>query len=73
MKRVISFLLVLAFCLSMSCTAFAATDSAADNNVVPNIPKTGDTIMIWVAVMALALVALAAVVVVYRKSTKSTQ
>ena len=30
-------------------------------------PKTGDIIMMWVAIMVLALIALAAAVVIYRK------
>lgn len=70
MRRVICFLLVLAMCLSMGITAFAAPPSAADSgrpSYSGSNPKTGDIIMTWAIIMILALVALVAVVVLYRK------
>ena len=75
MRRAICFMLVLAFCLSLSCTAFAApVSSAADSGTPSRVPsysgsnpKTGDMIMRWVIIMVLALVALIAVAVCYRK------
>lgn len=74
MRRAICFILVLVFCLSLSCTAFAATSSAADDGTPSRVPtysgsnpKTGDMIMQWVLIMVLALIALAVVVWLYRK------
>lgn len=76
MRRAICFILVLAFCLSLSCTAFAAqVSSAADSGTPSRVPshnsgsnpKTGDIIMQWVLIMVLALVALAVVIWLYRK------
>lgn len=75
MRRVICFMLVLAFCLSLSCTAFAtAVSSAADSGTPSHVPsysgsnpKTGDMIMHWGIIMVLALAALIVVVVCYRK------
>lgn len=75
MRRAIGFILVLAFCLSLACTAFAAPVSSAADSGRPSQapsysgsnPKTGDVIMRWVLVMVLALVALAVVVILYRK------
>lgn len=74
MRRVICFVLALVFLLSMSCTAFATVDSAGDSGrpvATPGdsngSPKTGDVIMTWVVVLVLSLLALAVVVVLYRK------
>lgn len=80
MKRVLCLILVLVFCLSMACPAFA-TDSpghggdigGGDQPAGPGTgtgvgnPKTGDVIMMWVTVMLIALIALVAAVVVFRK------
>lgn len=75
MRRTISFLLVLTFCMSLTCVAFAAPVS----NVVDSVeaspvsgytgsnPATGDIIMRWVLIMVLALIALVVVIVLYRK------
>lgn len=69
MRKMICFLLVLVFSLSLACPAFAATNSLP--NVSPNgNPKTGDQIMMYVIIMAIALVALVAVVVLSRKVFK---
>ena len=73
MRRMISFLLILAFCLSLACPAFAAVDSPGEQGPVKkpvwwgDNPKTGDIIMMWVAVMVIALAALAVRYVIYRK------
>lgn len=75
MRKAICLILVFAFCLSLSCVAFAApTPSAGDGGTpsqVPgnsgDLPKTGDIIMQWVLLMVLALIALAVVFVLYRK------
>lgn len=83
MRRVISFILMLVIVLSLACPAFAATNSPADkapttgggtagtaqpkpHNSGSN-PKTGDIIMTWVIVLAVSLIALVAVVMIYRK------
>ena len=72
MRRVISFILMLVIVLSLACPAFAATNSPADkapakvDNSGSN-PKTGDIIMTWVIVLAVSLIALVAVVMIYRK------
>ena len=81
MKRAICFLLVLAFCFSLACPAFAAKRSPGENGpvdrpdnhdkwysgILGDNPKTGDIILFWVAVMAVSVVALGAVYMVYRK------
>ena len=73
MKKMICLVLVLAFCLSLAMPVFAArTPSAADSGTPAKTPsgsnpKTGDMIMLWVAIMLVALMALAAVVICYRK------
>lgn len=81
MKRVISFLLVLVFCFSLACPAFAAVKSPGENgpshqpqrpdkwysSFLGDNPKTGDIIMFWVAVMVVSVVALGAVYMIYRK------
>lgn len=65
MRRMICFLLVLMFSMSLACPAFAATNSPSNT-----IPKTGDQIMMYVIIMVVALVALAAVVLISRKVFK---
>lgn len=74
MRRVISFLLILAFCLSLACPAFAAyRPSEGEDGPVKkpaswrDNPKTGDIIMFWVLVMVASVVALGAVYFIYRK------
>ena len=79
MKKVISILLVLVFCLSLACPAFAATSSptgtgprpGSSNKWQPSIlgdnPKTGDVILFWVAIMAVSVMALGAVYFIYRR------
>ena len=69
MKKMISILLVLAFCLSLACPAFAAASSPTGSGPRPmgNNPKTGDVIMFWVAIMAVSVMALGAVYCVYRR------
>lgn len=71
MRRMISFLLILAFCLSLACPVFAATKSPAENGPAQwwgDNPKTGDIIMFWVLVMMASLVALGTVYVIYRRN-----
>ena len=79
MKRVISFLLVLVFCLSLAVPAFAAVSSPTGSGPRPSRParwwhsswgdnpKTGDVIMLWVAVLVVSVVALCAVYYIYRR------
>ena len=66
MRNLICIILVLVLCMSLALPTFAAAPSAGDDNVAFN-PKTGDTIMLWAVIMLVALVALAAVVIFYRK------
>lgn len=77
----VSFLLILAFCLSMACPAFAAFVPSVQKPPRPHHPhwdrwwpsfagdnpKTGDIILFWVLVLVVSLVALGAVYFVYRK------
>ena len=73
MRRMISFLLILAFCLSLACPAFAAVDSAAENGPVKkpvwwgDNPKTGDVILFWVLVLLVSLAALVVIYLTYRR------
>jgi len=82
MRRLVCFVLVLAFVLSMACVAFAAATPSAGDSGTPSggsgsgtgstisntgNPKTGDMIMMWAMLMVLAVVALAAVTMMYRK------
>ena len=71
MRRMITFLLLVAFCLSLACPAFAAVSSPGESGPTQtpsgDSPKTGDTIMMWVAIMVVALAALAVLWVIYRK------
>lgn len=72
MRRVISFLLVLALCLSMACTAYATFTPSSGEGGTPSQkptdnPKTGDIILMWAIIMLLALIALIAVIVISRK------
>ena len=79
MKRTISILLVLVFCLTLVCPAFAATSSPTGSgprpsrpdrwspSILGDNPKTGDVIMFWVAIMAVSVMALGAVYCVYRR------
>lgn len=66
MRKVISILLVLVFCLSLACPAFAATSSPTGSGPHAN-PKTGDVILFWVAIMAVSVMALGAVYFIYRR------
>lgn len=78
MRRVISFILVLVFMLSLACTAFAAVDSipndapGSDGNDGSEdggngSAKTGDMIRKWIVLLVASLLALIAVVVIYCK------
>lgn len=81
MKRVISFLLVLVFCFSLAVPAFAADFKSSPTGSGPrpskpdrwwssiwgDNPKTGDVIMLWVAVLVVSVVALCAVYYIYRR------
>jgi len=71
MRRIVSFVLLLVMILSMACPVLAATDSIPNRAPVysGDNPKTGDIIMTWVIIMALAAAALVAVVVIYRKKS----
>ena len=66
MRRMICFLLILAFCVSLACPAFAAVKSPGEDGPLKN-PKTGDIILFWVLVMVVSLAALCAVYMVYRR------
>lgn len=70
MRRLISFLLVLVFMLSLSCVAFATDVDSIPGKAPANpseSPKTGDVIMTWVIVLLISLIALVAVAVIFRK------
>lgn len=76
MRSIICVILALVLCMSLALPAFATqVSSAADSGTPaarPSVsttgnPKTGDMIMMWVMIMLIAMVALAAVVVCYRK------
>ena len=66
MKKFISLLLVLILCVSLSVSAFAAVQSPGGN------APTGDTsgIEAWSLVLIVALVAMVAVTVLYKKTQK---
>ena len=66
MRRLICFLLVLVMSLSVVCPVLAATNSTGSTAPGSN-PKTGDQIMLYVIVMVVAMVALAAVMLCSRK------
>lgn len=76
MRRMISFLLLVVFCLSLACPAFAAVHSPGEHGPVhrPSFggdnPKTGDIIMMWVIIMVVALAALILLLVIYRKKMR---
>ena len=65
MKKIISFVLVLAMCLALPITASAAAQSPG---VEPPV-QTGDTnqLIIWFVVMMVSVVLLAAVMILSRK------
>lgn len=73
MRRMICFLLILAFCVSLACPAFAAVKSPGEDGPAKrpsywgDNPKTGDIILFWVLVMVVSLAALCAVYMVYRR------
>ena len=72
MRRMICFLLIMAFCLSLACPVFAnspAEDGPAKKPVYTGTnPKTGDIIMFWGLILVVSMVALGAVYVIYRKN-----
>lgn len=68
MKKIICLLLTLVLSLSLACPALAASNSPSKPPVVT--PQTGDTIMPFVIVMVVALVALVAVALFSRKVFK---
>lgn len=80
MRRLVCFLLVLALCVSLSCTVFAAVISPGQDGSAPtipdkddsNVPETGDnaSLSAWLLVMVLALVVLVGLIVWYCKFMK---
>ena len=77
MRKMICLLLVLALCMSLTCTVFAAVsspgqDGSAPTNPDDNVPATGDhaPVGMWLLVMLLALVALVIMIVYYYKEMK---
>lgn len=76
MRKMISFLLVVVVLLSLAlpvCATVASAGQSGTPAVTPSgkvNPKTGDMIMMWVVIMLVALLALAAVVFCYRKFAK---
>ena len=76
MRKMISMLLVLVLCLYLPCTAFAVSSPGSDGSAPTtppySTPQTGDTFMpgLWLAVMLLALLAMVALVIGYRKISK---
>ena len=77
MRRMISFLLILAFCLSLACPAFAAVNSPGEDGPAKwptfwgDNPKTGDIIAFWVLILVVSLVALCVLFVIYRRKFKA--
>lgn len=74
MKRMVSFLLILALCLSLACPAFAAANPSPGESGPAKTPtssgsnpKTGDIIFFWVLIMVVSVMALSAVYLIYRK------
>lgn len=68
MRRIICSLLVLVMSLAVACPALAAVSSPSTPPA--STPKTGDQIMMYVIIMAVALLALVAVVLFSRKVFK---
>ena len=68
MRKMICFLMVLVMSLTLACPALAATNSTGNGS--SDIPRTGDGIMLYIVIMAVALVALIAVVMFSRKAFK---
>ena len=67
-KRIVSLLLTLVLSLSLACPVLAATSSISKPPAVT--PQTGDTIMPFVIMMVVALIALVAVALLSRKAFK---
>lgn len=72
MRQLICFLLVLALCMSMTCTAYATAPSPGESGKPTDTPgtdnpKTGDIIMRWVIVLVISLIALAVILILGRK------
>lgn len=67
MKKFICLLLTLVLTFALACPALAATNSPSKPTVTP---QTGDTIMPFVVMMVVALVALVAVALFSRKAFK---
>lgn len=70
MRKVISLVLVLLVSLSMTLPVLAAGFTPSIPHTATTNPKTGDMIMIWVAVLALSAIALVTLVVMYRKKAR---
>lgn len=68
MKKFICLLLTLVLTFALACPALAATNSTPNKPTVT--PATGDTIMPFVVMMVVALVALVAVAIFSRKAFK---
>lgn len=68
MRKMICFLMVLVMSLTLACPVLAATNSTGNGS--SDIPRTGDGIMLYIVIMAVALVALIAVVMFSRKAFK---
>ena len=69
MRRLICFLLVLVFSMSLATPVLAAS-SIPNTPPVGVTPKTGDQIMTYVIIMIIAVLALVAVVLFSRKAFK---
>ena len=74
MRRMICFLLVLVLSFSLACPVLAAVNSPGSGGTPSytpgDIPKTGDTIMQYVVIMLIALLALIVVIILGRKVFK---
>ena len=78
MKRVICLLLVMVLCMYIPCVALAATPSPGES--APTEPSTpsgppsetrdNSHVMLWVIIMVVALLAIVALVVAFRKFVK---
>lgn len=69
MRKIICLMLTLVLSLSLACPALAAVNSPGSKPPA-STPQTGDTIMPFVIMMVVALVALAAVALFSRKAFK---
>lgn len=68
MKKLICLALALMICFSLAMPAFAYSSSPEEKPIVStDVPKTGDTILMWVGALAISAVGLSAVIASRKK------